>query len=60
MTHLRGIKAHYTLVSEAPGAGPKQRKGKFEMWGFNSVPPRVTLLALVSAVIYVGVVLASL
>jgi hypothetical protein len=30
------------------------------MWGFTSVPPRVTLLALASAVIYVGVIIVSL
>lgn len=30
------------------------------MWGFHQVPPRVTVLALLSAVIYLGAVLLSL
>lgn len=30
------------------------------MWGFHQVPPRITVLALVSALIYVGAVLISL
>jgi len=30
------------------------------MWGFNQVPPRITVLALVSVVIYFGALLISL
>lgn len=30
------------------------------MWGFHHVPPRITLLALLSAVIYVGAVLITI
>jgi hypothetical protein len=30
------------------------------MWGFNQVPPRITVLALISTVIYVGAVLIAL
>jgi hypothetical protein len=30
------------------------------MWGFHHVPPRITMLALLSAVIYVGAVLITI
>ena len=38
----------------------RTHKENASMWGFHHVPPRITMLALLSAVIYVGAVLIAI